>query len=109
MRVGGQSDTLPTYQVGARTDGSVVTSVNQVITPLSKSLLLPMSAYSAREMSLAHHLALAACRGDSGNRHQINELVLRCTWPITFSAWGLASCRSSVTHTLKPRSKTPSR
>ena len=43
--------------------------------PLSKSLLLPMSAQSAREMSLAHHLALAACRGDSGNRHQINELV----------------------------------
>src|SRR6202795_2990029 len=43
--------------------------------PLSKSLLLPMAAQSAREMSLAHHLALAACRGDSGNRHQINELV----------------------------------
>jgi hypothetical protein len=43
--------------------------------PLSKSLLLPMSAHSAREMSLAHHLALAACRSDSGNRHQINELV----------------------------------
>ena len=43
--------------------------------PLSKSLLLPMSAQSARDMSLAHHLALAACRGDSGNRHQINELV----------------------------------
>ncbi len=43
--------------------------------PLSESLLLPMSAHSAREMSLAHHLTLAACRGDSGNRHQINELV----------------------------------
>jgi hypothetical protein len=42
---------------------------------LSKSLLLPMAAQSAREMSLAHHLALAACRGDSANRHQINELV----------------------------------
>jgi len=40
--------------------------------PLSKSLLLPMSAQSARDMSLAHHLALAACRGDSGNRYQIN-------------------------------------
>jgi hypothetical protein len=37
-------------------------------------LLLPMAAQSARDMSLAHHLALA-CRGDSGNRHQINELV----------------------------------
>jgi len=34
-----------------------------------------MSAQSARELSLAHHLALAACRSDSGNRHQINELV----------------------------------
>ena len=43
--------------------------------PLSKSLLLPMPAQSARELSLAHHLALAACRGDSANRHQINELV----------------------------------
>jgi hypothetical protein len=43
--------------------------------PLSKSSLLPMPAQSAREMSLAHHLALAACRSDSGNRHQINELV----------------------------------
>jgi hypothetical protein len=43
--------------------------------PLSKSLLLPIAAQSARDMSLAHHLALAACRGDSGNRHQINELV----------------------------------
>ena len=43
--------------------------------PLSKSLLLPMPAQSARELSLAHHLALAACRSDSGNRYQINELV----------------------------------
>jgi hypothetical protein len=34
-----------------------------------------MSAQSARAMSLAHHLALAACRGDSATRHQINELV----------------------------------
>jgi len=43
--------------------------------PLSKSALLPMSAQSARELSLAHHLALVACRGDHANRHQINELV----------------------------------
>jgi hypothetical protein len=43
--------------------------------PLTKSALLPMPAHSARELSLAHHLALAACRSDSGNRHQINELV----------------------------------
>jgi hypothetical protein len=43
--------------------------------PLSKSALLPMPAQSARDMSLAHHLALATCRGDRGNRHQINELV----------------------------------
>ena len=34
-----------------------------------------MSAPSAREMSLAHHLALAACRGESANRHQRDELV----------------------------------
>jgi hypothetical protein len=50
--------------------------------PLSKSSLL-MSAQSAREMSLAHHLALAACRGDSANRHQINELV-RCVYMAYF-------------------------
>jgi hypothetical protein len=43
--------------------------------PLTKSALLPMPAQSARELSLAHHLALAACRGDNANRHQINELV----------------------------------
>ncbi|WOD13547.1 hypothetical protein [Paraburkholderia kirstenboschensis] len=43
--------------------------------PLSKSLLLPMAAQSARDISLAHHLALAACRRDSGNRHQINTLL----------------------------------
>jgi hypothetical protein len=43
--------------------------------PLSKSALLPMPTQSARELSLAHHLALAACRGDHGDAHQINELV----------------------------------
>jgi hypothetical protein len=43
--------------------------------PLSKSLLLPMSMQSAREKSLARHLAMVACRGGSGNRHQITELV----------------------------------
>jgi hypothetical protein len=43
--------------------------------PLSKSLLLPMAPHSARELSLAHHLALAAFRGERANRHQINELV----------------------------------
>lgn len=34
-----------------------------------------MAAHLARQVSLAHHLALAACRGDGGNRHQINELT----------------------------------
>jgi hypothetical protein len=43
--------------------------------PLSKSALLPMPAQSPRELSLAHHLVLAVCRGDRANRHQINELV----------------------------------
>lgn len=43
--------------------------------PLSKTLLLPMAGHSAREMSLAHHLALAACRGEGGNRYLINELT----------------------------------
>jgi hypothetical protein len=43
--------------------------------PLSKSSLLPMPSHSARELSLAHHLALVACRSDNGSRHQINELV----------------------------------
>jgi hypothetical protein len=44
-------------------------------THLSKSALLPIPARSARELSLAHHLALATCRSDKGNQHQINELV----------------------------------
>lgn len=43
--------------------------------PLSKALLLPMNQASARELSLAHHLALAACRSDRGNKHLINELA----------------------------------
>ncbi|HEY2020867.1 hypothetical protein [Paraburkholderia sp.] len=43
--------------------------------PLSKSLLLPMAVQSARDISLAHHLALAACRRNRGNRHQINTLL----------------------------------
>ena len=43
--------------------------------PLSKTLLLPMDQASARELSLAHHLALVACRGDCGNKHLINELA----------------------------------
>ncbi len=34
-----------------------------------------MPAQSAGELSLAHHLALVACRGAHANRHQINELV----------------------------------
>jgi hypothetical protein len=34
-----------------------------------------MAAKSARGMSLAHHLALAACRGVNANRQQISELV----------------------------------
>ena len=42
---------------------------------LSKALLLLMAAHSAREMSLAHHLALAACRDKNGNRYLINELT----------------------------------
>jgi hypothetical protein len=43
--------------------------------PLGKALLLPMNQASARELSLAHHLALAACRSDRGNKHLINELA----------------------------------
>jgi hypothetical protein len=43
--------------------------------PLSKALLLPMDRASVRELSLAHHLALAACRRDGGNQHLINELA----------------------------------
>lgn len=43
--------------------------------PLNKALLLPMDRASARELSLIHHLALAACRRDGGNKHLINELA----------------------------------
>ena len=42
---------------------------------LSKSSLLPMDSASARQLALTHHLALAACRGDGGNKLLINELT----------------------------------
>ncbi|MGV7245853.1 hypothetical protein [Caballeronia sp. M23-90] len=80
--------------------------------PLSKSLLLPMAAHSARELSLAHHLALASCRGDSGNRYQINELtrsVYMAYFLQRFSAWGLVICCLSFTNGQKPRLKIPLR
>jgi len=41
---------------------------------LSKSSL-PMDSASARQLALTHHLALAACRGNGGNKHLINELI----------------------------------
>ena len=43
--------------------------------PLSKALLLPVDRASARELSFTHHLALAACHSNGGNKHLINELV----------------------------------
>jgi hypothetical protein len=43
--------------------------------PLIKRSLLPTPSHSARELSLAHHLAQVSCRSDNGSRHQINELV----------------------------------
>src|SRR5260370_42559249 len=42
---------------------------------LSKSSLLPMDSASARQLALTHHLARAACRGNGGNKHLINELI----------------------------------
>src|ERR1700692_2322442 len=42
---------------------------------LSKSSLLPMDSASARQLALTHQLALAACRGNGGNKHLINELT----------------------------------
>jgi hypothetical protein len=42
---------------------------------LSKSSLLPMDSASARQLGLTHHLALAACRDNGGNKHLINELT----------------------------------
>jgi YVTN family beta-propeller protein len=38
---------MPTYQVGAQTDGSVVTSVNQVVTPAGKQIPLPLTRVNA--------------------------------------------------------------
>lgn len=43
--------------------------------PLSKSSLLPTPKQAACDLSLAHHLALATCRDNKGNRHQIGELL----------------------------------
>jgi hypothetical protein len=42
---------------------------------LTKAMLLPMGAASAREQSLTSHLALVACRNGHGNRHLFNELM----------------------------------
>ena len=44
-------------------------------TSRSKALLLPVDRASARELSFTHHLALAACHSNGGNKHLINELV----------------------------------
>ena len=44
-------------------------------TPLSKSSLLPTPQHAARDLSLAHHLALATCRDGKANKHQISELL----------------------------------
>jgi len=77
--------------------------------PPEQSSLLPMPAHSARELSLVHHLALAACRGHHGDAHQINELVRSVYMAYYLQRTGLARCRPIVTNTLKRRSKTPSR
>jgi hypothetical protein len=42
---------------------------------LSKSALLPMTAESARDLSLTYHLALAVCRRKNGSSYLINELA----------------------------------
>jgi hypothetical protein len=42
---------------------------------LSKSSMLPMVSASERQLALTHHLGLAACRGNGGDKHLINELT----------------------------------
>jgi hypothetical protein len=42
---------------------------------LSKSMLLPLPAKVAAEISLANHLALAVCKRGEGNDHLLNELL----------------------------------
>ncbi|WP_236674453.1 hypothetical protein [Paraburkholderia hospita] len=42
---------------------------------LSKAMLLPMDATSARDQSLSYHLALATCRRGHGNNYLLNELM----------------------------------
>jgi hypothetical protein len=66
--------------------------------PLSKALLLPMDRASARELSLAHHLALAACRRDGGNKHLINELARAVYMAYFLQLAGFGSLTVSTFH-----------
>jgi len=52
---------------------------------LGKSMLLPLPCTTFSDMSLANHLALAACRRGQGNAHLMNELV-RATYVSYFLA-----------------------
>ncbi|MFM0619687.1 hypothetical protein PQR37_37130 [Paraburkholderia nemoris] len=58
--------------------------------PLTKALLLPMDRASANEQSLAHHLALVACRSGHGNGHLVNELmrVVYLSWFLQRAGYG---------------------
>lgn len=51
----------------------------------SKQYLLPMPNEYVRQLSLKHHLALAGCKREEGNRHLFNELI-RTTY-IAFYLW----------------------
>jgi YVTN family beta-propeller protein len=69
-----QSDTLPTYQVGTQTDGSVVTSVNQVITPAGTQIPLPRTRVNAVAVRPDNRTA-AALTMDSGVPIRIMNLA----------------------------------
>lgn len=65
---------MPTYQVGVQADGSVVTSVNQVITPAGKQIPLPQTRVNAVAIRPDNKTA-AALTKDSGAPIRIMNLA----------------------------------
>jgi YVTN family beta-propeller protein len=69
-----ENSAMPTYQVGAQADGSVVTSVNQVITPAGKQIPTPLARVNAVAIRPDNKTA-AALTKDSGAPIRIMNLA----------------------------------
>jgi len=71
---GQQPDNLPSYQVGTQPDGSVVTSVNQIVTPAGMQIPLPRTRVNAIAIRPDNRTA-AALTMDSGVPIRIMNLA----------------------------------